>query len=236
VFRVMQEPTTRDREILREFGRREGFEIHLQTGGLDSVRPLDAVPSALSFSPDGSALAVRYKPTDFIQINDAVNQKMVRQALDWLAIEPGDAVLELFSGLGNFSLPLARAGARVTAVEGEAGLVQRARENAVRNGLDIRYERADLFQPDPHVDWLTARYAAVLLDPPRAGAREILPFVAERRPARILYVSCHPGTLARDGGFLVHERGYRLQQAGILDMFPHTVHVESMALFVMGDA
>lgn len=231
VFRVMREPTAHDHEILREFGQREGFEIYLQTAGLDSVRPLNASAGPLSFSPDGSSLAVYYQPTDFIQINDAVNQKMVRQALDWLAIEPGDAVLELFSGLGNFSLPLARAGARVTAVEGEAGLAQRARENAVRNGLDIRCERTDLFQPDSKADWLTASYDAVLLDPPRAGAREILPLLAERRPPKILYVSCHPGTLARDAAFLVHERGYRLQRAGILDMFPHTTHVESMALF-----
>ena len=117
------------------------------------------------------------------------------------------------------------------AVEGDAGLVARARENAKANGLDIRFERADLFTPDARVDWLSAKYDAALVDPPRAGAKEVLQFVADAAPARIVYVSCHPGTLARDAEFLVHQRGYRLARAGILDMFPHTSHVESMALF-----
>ncbi|MGH8482040.1 MAG: hypothetical protein ACRES8_06240 [Nevskiaceae bacterium] len=126
---------------------------------------------------------------------------------------------------------MARAGADVTAVEGEPGLVARARGNARTNGLDVRFEQADLFTPDPKVDWLRAKYDAVLVDPPRAGAKEILPAVADGEPPRIVYVSCHPGTLARDAAYLVHERGYRLARAGILDMFPHTSHVESMALF-----
>jgi 23S rRNA (uracil1939-C5)-methyltransferase len=116
-------------------------------------------------------------------------------------------------------------------VEGERGLVERARGNAKANGLDIRFEQADLFTPDPKVDWLRVKYDAALVDPPRAGAKEVLPHVADAGPSRIVYVSCHPGTLARDAGYLVHERGYRLARAGILDMFPHTSHVESMALF-----
>jgi 23S rRNA (uracil1939-C5)-methyltransferase len=253
VFRVMQPPTDVDRAVLREFGRKHGFEIHLQGGGYDTIEPLDPPATQLAISPDGSELKLAFRPTDFIQVNDAVNQQMVRQALEWLA-GPGAApalapdglapkgrfgpeplrglrVLELFCGLGNFSLPLAKAGAHVTAVEGERGLVERARENAKANGLDIRFEQSDLFTPDPRVDWLKARYDAALIDPPRAGAREVLPHVADGEPARIVYVSCHPGTLARDAHFLVHERGYRLARAGILDMFPHTSHVESMALF-----
>jgi 23S rRNA (uracil1939-C5)-methyltransferase len=233
VFRVMQPPTDADRQVLRDFARAHGFEIHLQTGGYDTIQPLDAPATELAISPDGSDLRLAFKPTDFIQVNDAVNRQMVRQALDWLG-GPGLAgrkILELFCGLGNFSLPLARAGAAVTAIEGERGLVERARQNARANGLDIRFEQADLFTPDPKVDWLRAKYDAALLDPPRAGAKEILPFVADAGPARIVYVSCHPGTLARDAGYLVHERGYRLARAGILDMFPHTSHVESMALF-----
>jgi 23S rRNA (uracil1939-C5)-methyltransferase len=166
-----------------------------------------------------------------VQVNDSVNQQMVRQALDWLELKPGQSVLELFSGLGNFSMPMARLGADVTAVEGERGLVERARQNAKANSLAIRFEQADLFAPDPRVDWLRRKYDAALIDPPRAGAREVLPAVADGKPARIVYVSCHPGTLARDAAYLVHERGYRLARAGILDMFPHTSHVESMALF-----
>ena len=232
VFRVMQEPTEADRAVLRELGRAHGFEIHLQTGGYDTIKPLDPPATALSLSPDGSDLKLAFLPTDFIQVNDSVNQQMVRQALDWLAPLRGLKALELFCGLGNFSLPLAKAGAIVTAVEGERGLVARARENAKANGLDIRFEQADLFTPDAKVDWLRAKYDAALIDPPRAGAKEVLPFVADAGPARIVYVSCHPGTLARDAAFLVHERGYRLARAGILDMFPHTSHVESMALFV----
>ncbi|MGQ0586483.1 MAG: 23S rRNA (uracil(1939)-C(5))-methyltransferase RlmD [Gammaproteobacteria bacterium] len=231
VFRVMQAPTEADRAVLREFGRAHGFEIHLQTGGYDTIQPLDPPATPLALSPDGSDLALTFLPTDFIQVNDAVNQQMVRQALGWLAVGAGKSVLELFSGLGNFSMPLARAGVHVTAVEGEPGLVARARDNAKANGLDIRFEQADLFTPDARVDWLRATYDAVLVDPPRAGAKEVLPVVADAGPARIVYVSCHPGTLARDAAFLVHERGYRLARAGILDMFPHTSHVESMALF-----
>jgi 23S rRNA (uracil1939-C5)-methyltransferase len=258
VFRVMQPPTDADRAVLREFGRALNFEIHLQTGGYDTIQPLDQPATTLAISPDGSDLRLAFRPTDFIQVNDAVNQQMVRQALSWLGLggEPAGSglapdglapkgrfgqappsrphVLELFCGLGNFSLPLARAGAEVTAVEGERGLVERARGNAKANGLEVRFEQADLFTPDPKTDWLRERYDAVLLDPPRAGAKEVLPFVADGKPQRVVYVSCHPGTLARDAAFLVHERGYRLARAGILDMFPHTRHVESMALFERG--
>ena len=255
VFRVMQAPTADDRAVLKAFGEQHGFEIHLQTGGYDTIMPLSGEATPLRLSPDGSDLSLEFRPTDFVQVNDAVNQQMVRQAMDWLAGEGRGAgadrsdlwaqahrergqpplrglkVLELFSGLGNFSLPLARAGAHVTAVEGERGLVERARRNAKANGLEVRFEQADLFTPDPKVDWLRAKYDAALVDPPRAGAKEVLPAVADAQPARIVYVSCHPGTLARDADYLVHERGYRLARAGILDMFPHTSHVESMALF-----
>ncbi|MEQ1437821.1 23S rRNA (uracil(1939)-C(5))-methyltransferase RlmD [Fontimonas sp. SYSU GA230001] len=233
VFRVLETPSAADRELLAEFGAREGFDIYLQTGGPDSIRALgEARP--LEYSPDGSALRLRFEPSDFIQVNGRISQRTVKQALDWLELAPGDRVLELFCGLGNFSLPLAQRGARVIAVEGEAGLVRRARENALRNGLDARFEKADLFNASADAPWLQAEFDKVLLDPPRAGAREILPVVATRKPQRVVYVSCHPGTLARDAGLLVHEHGYRLARAGVMDMFPHTSHVESMALFVRG--
>ena len=227
VFRVMKEPTPADLDVLREFGAQHGFEIYLQTGGYDTIKPL-AGSTPLTLSPDGSDLKLTFLPSDFVQVNDWVNQQMVRQALDWLAGERGRSeatfgrkpigsegrprlagrkVLELFSGLGNFSLPLAKAGANVTAVEGERGLVERARGNARANGLDIRFEQADLFAPDPAADWLRAKYDAALVDPPRAGAREVLPAVADGAPARIVHVSYQPGTLARDEAFLVPERG-----------------------------
>ncbi|TAM11301.1 MAG: 23S rRNA (uracil(1939)-C(5))-methyltransferase RlmD [Nevskiaceae bacterium] len=230
VLRVMQAPTPEDCDRLRAFAAREGFVFYLQPGGPDSVVPLDPPAPELTYSPDGSALTLRFEPLDFVQVNLALSQQMVRQALEWLALRAGEQVLELFCGLGNFSLPLAAQGVRLTAVEGDAALVERARANAARNGLDVHFLKADLFQPDAHAPWLAAPCDAVLLDPPRAGAQEILPFVAKLAPQRILYVSCHPGTLARDAGLLA-ALGYRLVRAGVMDMFPHTAHVESMALF-----
>ncbi|SFF61930.1 23S rRNA m(5)U-1939 methyltransferase [Fontimonas thermophila] len=231
VFRVLAPPSASDRARLTEFGVREGFDIYLQPAGIDSIEPLVSPTPALEYSPDGSDLRLRFAPCDFIQVNGVISQRMVVQALDWLGIASQDRVLELFCGLGNFSLPLARRGARLTAVEGDDALVCRARENARRNGLDIRFEKADLFNTSADAVWLQPAFDKVLLDPPRAGAREILPLVAARGPARIVYVSCHPGTLARDAGILVHEYGYRLVRVGVMDMFPHTGHVESMALF-----
>jgi 23S rRNA (uracil1939-C5)-methyltransferase len=231
VLRVMRAPSAEDFDKLRAFAEQEQFELYLQTGGYDSVAPLTPGTPPLSYSPDGSNLVMEFGPTDFIQINAAVNEGMVKQALNWLAPKSGDSVLELFCGLGNFTLPLARSGAQVTAVEGDAGLVERGRANAARNGLSIRYLKSNLFEPEAQANWLTQSYDLALLDPPRAGAREVLPFVAKARPRRIVYVSCHPGTLARDAGILVHEYGYRLSRAGVMDMFPHTSHVESMALF-----
>lgn len=233
VFRVLDPLSGTDRLALEAFGREHDFDIYVQPGGLDSVRALGSA-GPLSYSPDGGDDRLRFQPIDFIQVNGAVAERMVRQAIDWLAPEAGERVLELFCGLGNFSVPLARRGVQVTAVEGDATLVQRARDNATRLGLDIRFEKADLFKPQDGVDWIGGDFELALLDPPRSGAREILPAVAAKAPRRIVYVSCHPGTLARDAGTLVHEHGYRLVQAGILDMFPHTAHVESMALFVKG--
>ncbi len=232
VFRLLDPATDEDLQRLVEFGEREDFDIYLQPGGPATVRPLSASPQPLEYSPDGSALRLRFEPSDFIQVNGHISQQTVVQAMDWMEVAPGDRVLELFCGLGNFSLPLARRGAQVIAAEGEDGLVRRARENAERNGLEIRFERADLFRIGGSVDWLAQPFDKVLLDPPRAGAKEILPVIAARKPERIVYVSCHPGTLARDAGTLVHEHGYRLARVGVMDMFPHTSHVESMALFL----
>lgn len=232
VFRVLETPTAADLERLAAFGRDEQFDIYLQSGRPDSIRPLHTDTPVQDYSPDGSTLRLQFRPSDFIQVNGAISQQTVRQALAWLDVQAGDRVLELFCGLGNFSLPLARRGAQLIAVEGEGGLVQRARDNAARNGLDIRFERADLFTTAADAAWLQPAFDKLLLDPPRAGAKEILPIVAARKPRRIVYVSCHPGTLARDAGTLVNEFGYRLERVGVMDMFPHTSHVESMALFV----
>lgn len=231
VFRVMQNPSEQDREILAAFAAEHDFEILLQPAGLDSIVALTPPRRELSYSPDGSAARLNFQPADFIQVNGAMSQAMVRQSLDWLAPKPGEAVLELFAGLGNFTVPLAKAGAQVTAVEGDAGLVARGAANCVANGVgEVRWHVADLFKPDRKAEYLQQHYPAVLIDPPRAGAQEIMPLLIANKPQRILYVSCHPGTLARDAALLA-EGGYRLRKAGVMDMFPHTSHVESMALF-----
>lgn len=158
---------------------------------------------------------------------------MVRRALEWLDPRPGERVLELFAGLGNFSLPLARAGAFVDAVEGDAGLIERARENARANGLEdsLRFHLADLTEDQGHRAWAKAPYEAMLLDPPRSGAETVFGYLPRGELRRVLYVSCHPGTLARDARILVQRYGFRLRRACAMDMFPHTAHVEAMALF-----
>ena len=231
VLRVLKPPSADDRARLERLAREHGFSLYLQSGGPDTVVPLEAPAPALLYDPDGGDDRLAFLPTDFIQVNAPVSRRAVRQAIDWLHPAPGDRVLELFCGLGNFSIPLARRGVRVTAVEGDAGLVARARANAQVAGLDVVFHTADLFQPRPEAPWRQGPYEAVLLDPPRAGAEAMMPIVGALRPARVVYVSCHPGTLARDAGLLVHEHGYRLVRAGVMDMFPHTTHVETMALF-----
>jgi 23S rRNA (uracil1939-C5)-methyltransferase len=176
-------------------------------------------------------LRIAFGPTDFTQVNHAVNRLLVGRALSLLDPKPGERITDLFCGLGNFTLPIAGSGAEVLGVEGSAGLVARAQENARANGLAdrCRFAVADLFDAAacaglPACD-------KVLLDPPREGAVELVKSFAARPPARIVYVACDPATLARDSGVLVHTQGYRLAAAGVVNMFPHTSHVESIALF-----
>ncbi|WP_347332165.1 23S rRNA (uracil(1939)-C(5))-methyltransferase RlmD [Marinimicrobium locisalis] len=176
-------------------------------------------------------LALAFHPQDFTQVNAGVNRAMVRQALDWLAPAPGEQILDLFCGMGNFTLPLARSGARVRGLEGSDRMVGRARENARRHGLSAEFAVANLARPDARLWPDGGPLDAVLLDPPREGARALMAPLAQLRPRRLVYVSCNPATLARDAGELA-AAGYDLQSLGVLDMFPHTEHVESMALFV----
>lgn len=229
--RVLAPPSEEDLAILRQLALDTGLEIRLQPGGLDSITPLTPPAQMLDYSPDGSDLRLQFRPADFIQVNGFISQRVVNQAIEWLAPRAGERILELFCGLGNFSLPLARHGVELVAVEGDAGLVQRARDNAARAGLTVRFEKADLFTSGADADWLSGDFDRVLLDPPRSGAEAMMPMIAAKRPRSIVYVSCHPGTLARDAGTLVRDHGYRLRRAGVMDMFPHTAHVESMALF-----
>ncbi len=232
VFRNLEPLSDTDRERLVAFAQSTGFAVLLQPGGVDSVQPLWPTELALDFAIPAFDLQLAFRPLDFIQVNAGLNQQMIARALDLLAPTAEDRVLDLFCGLGNFTLPLARRAGRVVGVEGDAGLVARARENAQRNGLEnVEFHAADLAKDLSQETWMRGGFDKLLIDPPRAGAAEVLAQLPLKGIGRIVYVSCHPGSLARDAGFLVRERGYRLVAAGAMDMFPHTAHVESIALF-----
>jgi 23S rRNA (uracil1939-C5)-methyltransferase len=248
VLRVLRTPSEQDRARLREFAARHGVRFYLQSGGLDSVKELtldDSAASAsvtersasasrpLAYTLAAFGLELEFAPTDFVQVNGAVNQALVARALELLHPTPESRVLDLYCGLGNFTLALAKSAGSVVGVEGEAGLVERARHNARGNGLaNVEFHVGDLSAPaELAAGWLRGPYTHVLLDPPRVGAAPgMLAAIARLAPQLVLYVSCHPGSLARDLGILVHEHGFTLEAAGVVDMFPHTAHVESMAL------
>ena len=232
VLRILEDLTPGDRAKLAAFESTHGVVLYLQRGGLDTVTPLSPPSVPLRYELPGLTAGIEFEPTDFVQVNGPLNRLMVERAIALLAPVPSNRALDLFCGLGNFSLPLALMSASVDGVEGDAGLVARAQANAGRNGItNAAFHVADLAAADPAGAWARAAYDLVLLDPPRAGAREVLPAATASRPRRIVYVSCHPGTLARDAGILVREHRYRFVTAGIMDMFPHTSHVESIALF-----
>jgi 23S rRNA (uracil1939-C5)-methyltransferase len=232
VFRVLAPPSAGDAERLRSFGATHGFVVYLQEGGLDSIRPLDPPGVQLTYALPEFDVELEFRPGDFTQVNFEVNRLMVARAVELLRPQPQERVLDLFCGLGNFTLPLARRAAEVVGVEGEAGLVTRARANALRNGIgNARFYTANLYAALDAEPWLRERFAAALLDPPRTGAVEVLPLLPRLGVERLVYVSCYPGTLARDAAELVQRHGYRLVGAGAMDMFPHTAHVESIAVF-----
>ncbi|MGB5209812.1 MAG: 23S rRNA (uracil(1939)-C(5))-methyltransferase RlmD [Gammaproteobacteria bacterium] len=233
VLRVLDPPSDADLEQMRAFELAHDIDLYLQPKGPDSIRPLSESARDLHYRLPEFDLDFRFLPTDFIQVNAELNRKMVSRAMALLAPAPGQRIVDLFCGLGNFSLPIARLGAQVVGVEGDAALVRRARENARSNGLDslAEFHVANLFEDCTGLGWLDQAADSVFLDPPRAGAQEILPAVARTGARRIVYVSCHPATLARDAGTLVNELGFDLRGAGVMDMFPHTAHVESIALF-----
>ena len=221
-----------DKAALVAFGQQHGFAIFLQPGGVDSVHPLWPEQIKLAFSLPEWHLEFNFRPLDFIQVNAGLNGKMIRSALDLLDAQPDERVLDLFCGLGNFTLPLARTVREVVGVEGEAGLVMRARENAAHNNLpNAQFHAADLGKDLSGHTWMREGFDKLLLDPPRSGADFVLTQLPLKQFKRIVYVSCHPASLARDAGYLVNERGWKLKAAGVMDMFPHTAHVESIAMF-----
>jgi 23S rRNA (uracil1939-C5)-methyltransferase len=231
IFRLLESLLPEEADRLLALCERYHWTPYIQEAGPDSVRPL-ADELQLSYELPDEMLRFDFLPTDFTQVNTGVNRKMIAQAMEWLRPSPNETILDLFCGLGNFTLPLARRARQVIGVEGEKSLVQRAMENMEKNGIsNVSYHVANLYESLEHARWTGQHYDAVLLDPPRSGALEIMPLIEETGASRVLYVSCYPGTLARDAGELVNRHGYRLVKAGVMDMFPHTAHVESMALF-----
>ena len=232
VLRVLDSPTPADESLLKAYAERSGFQLWLQPGGPESARPFWPLEApALDYSLPDFDVRIGFLPTDFTQVNHAVNRMLVRRAMRLLDPRPNERVADFFSGLGNFSLPIARSGAHVLGVEGNPGLVRRAQDNADRNGLgdSCTFETANLFEPQG-----CARYGGfekILIDPPREGAIELVKSAAVESASRLVCVSCDPATLARDASVLIHERGLRLAAAGVANMFPHTSHVESIALF-----
>jgi len=232
VFRHLQPLSDADTQALTRFGQANDLAIFLQPGGIDSVAPLWPAGAQLNFELPAYDVTLDFRPLDFIQVNGGMNRRMIDHALALLDPQPSDRVLDLFCGLGNFTLPLARRAAQVVGVEGEAGLVQRARDNATKNGIaNATFHSADLAADQRATAWAKADYELVLLDPPRSGADAVLDYLPRKSTRRVVYVSCHPASLARDAGIFVDKHGFKLTSAGVMDMFPHTAHVESIALF-----
>ena len=233
VFRVLDPPTASDLELLSRFAAAHQLQAGLQSGRPDTVVPLDAAShQPLLYRLPDYSVDIEFRATDFVQVNGAVNRRMVSAAVEHLAVGPDQSVLDLYCGIGNFSLPLARHAGQVLGVEGEQAQVDRSRQNAERNGItNADFRQADLLKIDGSESWLRQGWDRLLLDPARSGAAEIVGCAEVIGAPRIVYVSCHPGTLARDADTLVHAKGYTLEAAGIIDMFPHTGHVESLAVF-----
>ena len=228
VFRHLEPLTSEDEVRLRTFAEASNIHVWLQPAGPDSAHPFHPTASALHYELPEFGVRISFRPTEFTQVNFAMNRALVSHALELLDPRPGERVADLFCGLGNFSLPLARKGALVVGFEGSKGLVERARQNAAANDLVAQFETVDLFKSGiaPF-----GPFQKLLIDPPREGAVEIVKSLPAAWPQRIVYVSCDPATLARDAGVLVNVQGFRLAAAGVANMFPHTAHVESLAVF-----
>jgi 23S rRNA (uracil1939-C5)-methyltransferase len=237
VVRVLAAPSHADLASLREFEALHGVRFYLQPGGIDSAQALSEPAQRLFYALPEAQLEIDFLPTDFIQVNAAVNRALVSAAAQLLELRSDSSVLDLYCGLGNFSLALARRAHSVVGVEGDGGLVARARGNARRNDIaNAEFFSADLTADVSAAPWLARRFSHVLLDPPRAGAPALLPHIARLAPQRVLYVACDPDTMARDVGLLVQQHGFELLAAGVVDMFPHTAHLESLALLAPGSA
>ena len=234
VLRVLQPLSAGDENLLRRFADRHHVQFFLQPQGPESARPFyPESDGILYYSLPEFGLRIGFTPTEFTQVNPAVNAVLVRRVVALLGLRPDERIADMFCGLGNFSLAIARSGARVVGIEGSKSLVTRAQANTALNQLEthVEFVRGDLFQIDSDKLSQLGRFERMLIDPPRDGAVELIKALADDAPRRIVYVSCNPATLARDAGVLVHARGYALSAAGVVNMFPHTSHVESIAVF-----
>jgi 23S rRNA (uracil1939-C5)-methyltransferase len=234
VLRVLEPLANADVERLGAFAKRHGVRIYIQPGGPETARPMsDEQAADLHYTLPEFDLTMRFGPTDFTQVNHAVNRVLVRRALALLDPQPGERVADMFCGIGNFTLAIARRGAVAVGVEGSAELLKCAAANAGANGLSAvaAFVEIDLYRPMDRWPDALGHFDRMLLDPPRDGAVELVKALPGDGPRRIVYVSCNPGTLARDGAVLTQVRGYRLSAAGVVNMFPHTSHIESIAVF-----
>jgi len=238
IFRHLADFTDEDIRKLSAFAKHHNIDIYLQSGGLDSVVPLPGTTvRQLSYALPEFDVMLNFLPTDFTQVNLEINRAMVPRALELLDVNSEDSVLDLFCGIGNFTLPLARKAANVLGIEGEHGLVERAKQNAAFNNINnVEFQAIDLAKDDlnedfSNIDFFRGGVNKLLLDPARNGAQEVIEKMNLKSVERIVYVSCNPSTLARDVGVLVNDKGFKLEQAGVMDMFPHTTHVESIAVF-----
>jgi 23S rRNA (uracil1939-C5)-methyltransferase len=233
VLRILAPLSEDDRRELSAFAAANAVQLYLQPDGPASVQPLDPPGRKLSYALPEFGVTLEFEPTDFTQVNAGLNRVLVRRAIGLLEPDADETVADFFCGIGNFTLPIARRGATVVGIDGGRAIIQRAQANAVRNGLDgsVRFAVANLFEATPERTAALGRLDKALLDPPREGAIELVKALPEEHLSRVVYVSCNPATLARDAAVLVHKRGYTLRAAGVANMFPHTAHVESIALF-----
>ncbi len=235
IIRHLKPLSEKDQAMWLNFAKENDYQLYLQPKGPDTVHCIYPETPELYYEHEAFKTRVNLGPQDFFQVNSSINRQMVPRAVNLLQLTGSERVLDLFCGLGNFTLPIARQAAHVTGVEGDLTMVNRARKTAKANQIDnTDYYACNLMgtalelKSEP---WLKQHYDCILLDPPRSGAKEIIEHFSKLKPKRIVYVSCHPATLARDAGELVNTHGYTLKGAGIMDMFPQTAHVESIALF-----
>lgn len=243
IFRIMEALSLEDEALFKAFAEQHHVQVWTQTKGPDTIKPFWPLNSSespipqLQYSLPEFNLIYPFKPNEFTQVNPQINQVMIRRAMQLLTPQKGEKIADFFCGIGNFTLPIARSGASVLGLEGLANLVERANESAALNHIsNANFGVADLFKMTPEALTSLGRFDKWLVDPPRDGAFELIKSLDEtNKPQIIVYVSCNPATLARDAGVLVNEKGYLLKSAGVINMFSHTAHVESIALFVRLD-